>query len=47
MSTVEHTEKVFNTAINFAITLGIEASVFLECWREGDWETCRAFGFPE
>ena len=29
-----------NRVINHAIEQGIEASVFLRCWREGDWSGC-------
>ena len=34
-----------NRVINHAIEQGIEASVFLRCWREGDWSGCAEFGF--
>lgn len=30
-------EAFFNSAINYAIGLGVEAASFLELWREGDW----------
>ena len=35
----------FNRVINHAIDLGVETSEFLQCWREGDWEACKEFGF--
>lgn len=35
----------FNRVIDHAIAQGIEAAVFLQCWREGDWAGCREFGF--
>lgn len=31
--------------INHAIEQGIDAEVFLHCWRQGDWEGCAEFGF--
>lgn len=34
-----------NRVINHAIEQGIEASVFLSCWQEGDWSGCAEFGF--
>lgn len=38
-------DELFNAAIDHAIELGIEGINFLECWREGDWEGCKEFGF--
>jgi hypothetical protein len=35
----------FNKAIDFAIKQGIDAYDFLTCWREGDWEGCREYGY--
>jgi hypothetical protein len=37
----------FNRAINFALDeLSIsEVHLFLQAWREGDWDTTKAFGF--
>lgn len=35
----------FNRVINHAIEQGFEASTFLRCWREGDWSSCKEFGF--
>jgi hypothetical protein len=35
----------FNQVINHAIKLGIDADVFLSCWREGDWDGCKEFAF--
>lgn len=35
----------FNRTINFAIDIGMEADQFLRCWREGDWEGCKEFGY--
>jgi len=35
----------FNRVIDHAIQQGMEASLFLQCWREGDWEGCSEFGF--
>lgn len=37
---------LFNSAIDYAIQCGIEGSIFLSAWREGDWHTI-ANEFPE
>lgn len=35
----------FCKAIDHAISLDIEGVYFLSCWNDGDWDTCREFGF--
>lgn len=35
----------YNRVIDHAVTLGLEAADFVRCWREGNWEACREFGF--
>lgn len=32
------TRRAFSAAIDFAIDEGLDASEFLLCWREGDWQ---------
>lgn len=41
----ESVQDEYNRVINHAIEQGIEASVFLHCWRAGDWSGCAEFGF--
>lgn len=41
----ESVQNEYNRVINHAIEQGIEASVFLRCWQEGDWSGCAEFGF--
>ena len=41
----ESVQDEYNRVINHAIEQGIEASVFLRCWQEGDWSGCAEFGF--
>ena len=41
----ESAQDEYNRVVNHAIEQGIEASVFLRCWREGDWSGCAEFGF--
>lgn len=36
----------YNGMINYAVDhLKTKADVFIGCWREGDWDSCREFGF--
>ena len=37
----------FNEALDFAIKQGLDGIEFLRCWREGNWNGCREWGFPE
>ena len=39
------TQEEFNRVIQHAIGLGTEASAFLHCWNEGNWDGCREFDF--
>jgi hypothetical protein len=41
----EQMRQDFCAAINHAISIGMEADVFLRCWNEGDWKGCAEFGF--
>lgn len=42
---VEDVRKIMGKAIEHAISLGTEASEFLTCWNEGNWDGCREYGF--
>lgn len=44
-SAVESERHVFNRVLDHAISLNLEAGDFLYCWREGNWDGCRAFDF--
>lgn len=35
----------FCDAIGHAISLGLDAHIFLKCWNEGDWDGCKEYGF--
>jgi hypothetical protein len=35
---IESMRTAFNSAIEFAISQGVEASTFLRCWTHGEWE---------
>ena len=35
----------FCDAIKHAISLGLDAHIFLEYWNEGDWGGCKEYGF--
>lgn len=44
---IAEVQRIYNTVIQHAISLGYDASYFLRCWNEGDWSGCREFDFTD
>lgn len=42
---VADTCAIYNRVINHAIDQQLDAFIFLQCWREGNWDGCRECGF--